>query len=95
MEGFQPHDIHSTAVNAMTCVALVRSLTACTLQYDISRASKLVARQRLMIHGLVGGAGRRDTRRHRVQVNPSVFHDGQGVIALTSGRNKRCFREHP
>ena len=42
MQGSQPHDIRSRAVNALTC-ALVRSLTACTLQYEVTRTSNVVA----------------------------------------------------
>ena len=43
MEGSRPHDICTLAANAMTCAALVRSLTACTLQNDVTRAFNLVA----------------------------------------------------
>ena len=43
MEGCQPHEIRSQAVRAVTCVALVRSLTACTVQHDVTRGSNLVA----------------------------------------------------
>ena len=73
MDGSQPHEILSFAVNALTCAFLVRSLTTCALQHEVMRTSNLVAGTRLWIHG-------------RTDVNQSVFTAGNFVIAFTSGR---------
>ena len=59
MEGSQPHETRSIAVSGVTCAALVRSLTACTFQYDVMRAFNLLAVTEVDdTHGQVGGTGK-------------------------------------